>query len=75
MNYFAVTYNVIKGEEIVVTKTVGIKSEKKLLIDTVGPVLTNLLEIEQGTSLVVTDKIDIGEEDYFRLQNRYTDNT
>ena len=67
MNYYCVKFNIIKDKEIVQSETVGIKSPIRLTAESAHPTLVECLKLAQGLSLEVTDKIDIGEPDYLRL--------
>lgn len=71
MKYYLVTYQVQKDEEILKTESVGVKSKEELATDDFRPILIALMEIDVALDLVVTDKLDIGEMDYLRLEKRF----
>jgi hypothetical protein len=71
MKYYSVTYQVQKDGEILKTETVGVKSKEELATDDFRPILIALMKIDVALNLVVTDKLDIGEIDYLRLEKRF----
>jgi hypothetical protein len=70
MKYYSLKYNVIKDGKIAYSETIGIKSDVALTVETSHPVLVKKLNLPSGFSVEVTDKIDIGEPDYLRLEKR-----
>jgi len=71
MNYYSIKFNIVEDKEIIKSETVGIQSAERLTAESAHSALLKFIKLAQNLSLEVTDKIDIGEPDFLRLDKRY----